>query len=131
MKGIYNVFISKTEQVPYLDVFCYNVTVKYSQEYVHLISNTSNFLHFSLFCGSCGSSLLSFEVFSPAQILSIVQTTLYVTVLVLFFYNFILKFKICFYLFLLFFSVFFSAVYLVHPSILFYSSFYSLFCSVF
>ena len=55
---------------------------------------------------------------------------LYVTVFVLFFHNFILKFKICFYLFLLFFSVFFAAVYLVHPSILFYSSFYSLFYSV-
>ena len=55
---------------------------------------------------------------------------LYVTVFVLFFHNFILKFKICFYLSLLFFSVFFAAVYLVHPSILFYSSFYSLFYSV-
>ena len=55
---------------------------------------------------------------------------LYVAVFVFFFYNFILKFKICFYLFLLFFSVFFSAVYLLHPSILFYSSSYSLFCSL-
>ena len=40
------------------------------------------------------------------------------------FYNF----EICCYLFLLIFSVFFSVLYLIHPSILFQSSFYSLFC---
>ena len=54
-------------------------------------------------------------------------TSLYFLFLLFFFVYSIQNFKICCYLFLLFFPVFFSALYPFHP-ILFYSSFYPLFC---
>ena len=80
-----------------------------------------------------GSSLVSLEVFSlstnlvdRAEIRAICHSVLFSP---LFLYFFVLEFiAICSYLSLLDFPVFFSALYLVHPSILFYSSFCSLFC---
>ena len=82
-------------------------------------------------CGSCGSSLLSLEVISPAQILLIVQITA-IRHLNFSFSSFHIplfqNLEICSYLFLLFFPVFFSALYLNHPSILFYCSFCLLSC---
>ena len=65
-------------------------------------------------CGSCGSWLVSLEVFSPAQILLIMQTTairhsFFLSSLFSFFFT--LEFKNCFFSqFLLFFSVFFSTL---------------------
>ena len=83
-------------------------------------------------CSSCGSSLVSLEVISPAQILLVVQNTAIRQPNFYFssFYSPLFwNLEICFHLFLyLFFPVFFSALYLIHPSILFYFSFCSLFC---
>ena len=83
-------------------------------------------------CSSCGSSLVSLEVICPAQILLAVQNTAIRHSNFYFssFYNPLFwNLEICFHLFLyLFFPVFFSALYLIHPSILFYLSFCSLFC---
>ena len=65
-------------------------------------------------CGSCGSSLVSLEVFSPAQILLIVQKSAIrhsFFFLPFFLFFFTVEFKNCFFSqFLLFFSVFFSAL---------------------
>ena len=74
-------------------------------------------------CGFRGSLLVSLVVFSPAQILLIVQTTAIRHFYISLFWNL----EICSYLF---FSVFFFALYLIHPSILFYSSLCPLFCSL-
>ena len=89
-------------------------------------------------CGSnrlswgCSSSLVFLEVISSAQILLIVQTTgiCHSNFSFFCFYNSLVwNLEICSHLFLyLFFPVFFSALYLIHPSILFYSFFCSLFC---
>ena len=97
-------------------------------------------MYFLYHCNSCVRNkaftyftyllyLLSLEVFSPAQILLILPTTAirhcfsFSSFSITSFWNL----KICCYLFLLFFPVFFSALSIVHPSILFYFSFYPLF----
>ena len=78
---------------------------------------------------SCGSSLVSLEVFSPAQILLIVQTTAIrhlafpFSPIAIFLHSGIWKLIYLFFLL-------FSALYLVNPCILVYSCFGSLVCSL-
>ena len=95
-----------------------------------LVLATVTLFTFHKSCRSCGSSLVSFEVFPQQNLVDRADNcyrSLYFLFLLFFYVYSIWNFKIFCYQFVVFFPVFLSALYIFHPTLAF-SSFYSLFC---